>query len=145
MARDDVPASFKAQLRRCPSVEKDGSVVSRPDRECVAFSPQREFSGLWISAFEGSEYFDGARSAADLPAPEHGGGVWFETDATSKLPAHWAPKDSQVYRVRFLGREAADGKRPPGLGYGHFGMFAGMVLVDELRSIEDLGPYPPAE
>ena len=115
-------------------------IVYLGDRVCVDFEPPRIFEGLWIDAFEGSSFIAGARSLADRPAT--GESVWLTIDAESRVPARFrrARYPAQVYRVRFRGRGARDMHRRPLEGYGHLGMSAGVVLVDEMLAMESLGP-----
>ena len=110
------------------------------DRVCVDFQQPREFQGIWVNQFEGIRFVENARTLADIPTGDGIERVWFTIDEQTRMPAGWrsAPL-GRAYRVRFRGRAAQDMHRKPLDGYGHFGMSAGLVLVDELFEIEDLG------
>ena len=123
--------------------------VYRGDRACVAFDDARSYEGVWVYQFEGSRFYEGATSLADLPEPDPR--VWFSTDAETQWPDAPVERSGRAYRVRFVGRQAADMDRKPLFGYGHFGASAGLVLVDRFEQLEDIGSaygdeeYGPAD
>lgn len=124
-------------------------VEYKGDRACIGFQPPREFSGIWVNHFEGSEFIEGGTSLADVPrgARER---VWLDMENSKWASDDWRREYGHVYRVRFSGRAALDMHRKPGFapnrteppGYGHFGMSNGLVMVDALLEFEDLGEAP---
>ncbi len=93
--------------------------------------------GVWVDALEGQSFRGGATTTDDVP--ERRVNVWlqFQPAARSKLPRQEG--SGHAYRIRFLGRKAKDMQRQPLDGYGHFAQSAGLVIVDRLIGIEDLG------
>ena len=72
------------------------------DRHCYQFDAQRGFTGIWANAFEGSLFFAGARSTADVRPPyTH---IWLTTDEMTKLPSGTILKDGHAYLMNFIGR-----------------------------------------
>jgi hypothetical protein len=102
------------------------------DRACIDFKPARLYHGVFVDNFEGQSYYDGAASLADIKGRHDK--VWFSTDGRTRLSVSIPGPRYQggIYRVTFLGREAKNMNREPLQGYGHFGMSAGVVLVDDL-------------
>jgi hypothetical protein len=118
---------------------RDASMlIPRPERgPCVLFQPRRRMHGVWVDAFEGQSFREGAGTTYDVP--ERRGNVWiqFQAAARAKLPRQEG--SGHAYRIRFLGRKAKDMQRQSLDGYGHFGLSAGLIIVDRLIQIEDLG------
>lgn len=105
----------------------------------AALAPQpREFSGVWLNRFEGSSFHEGAR---DLKAArDDRQSIWLSmTDEAAAAPG-FHPLPNHAYRLRFTGRAARDMKARPPFGYGHMGMSAGLVVVDQVAEAVDLGP-----
>ncbi len=116
------------------------SLVYRGDRICVDTDLPRIYEGVWIDEFEGQSFAEGATTRADLdPAALR---PWFNTEEA--LKQFTKPRGSkglwygQLYRVRFVGRQAVDMNRQPSRGYGHFSLYPGLVILDEMLSIEPL-------
>ena len=120
------------------------------DRKCLEFEEPREMSGVWVNDFEGSAFYEGARSWAELEssAPRSGRAPWFEIDEATVLPKSFRRRYYHAYRITFVGRRAKP--RPPGPpgippppggwgGFGHMGMSASMILADRVIRSEDLG------
>ena len=115
-------------------------MVYRGDRICVDTDLPRTYEGVWIDEFEGQSFVEGATTRADLnPAALL---PWFNTKEALKPFAK--PRGSkglwygQLYKVRFVGRQAVDMNRRPLRGYGHFNLRPGLVILDEMLSIEPL-------
>ncbi|MFV3126138.1 hypothetical protein [Niveispirillum sp. KHB5.9] len=108
------------------------------DRKCVEFDEPREFTGIWINAFESSRFNEGATSLAE--AGERKPLVWLSLDDQSIRPAGFRVKLGHAYRLTMIARSAKDMNRQPLEGYGHFGMWPGLVLVERITAWEDLGP-----
>lgn len=110
------------------------------DRSCVPLEPPSEQDGLWINAFEGQRFIPDGTKPADVKRRD--AGIWFNMHEllTPDLPVR--PLTGHVYRVRFVGRMATDMNRKPLDGYGHMSMSPGLVVVDRMIAMEDLGPLP---
>jgi hypothetical protein len=107
------------------------------DRACLSFDPPRTIEGVWINQFEGSEFFEGARDLSDVGKRRES--VWFRHDEQSTGLARVA--GGHAYRIRFLGRNVKDMHRRACFnGYGHMGCSEGLVLVDSVLELTDLGP-----
>lgn len=107
------------------------------DRKCVEFDEPREFTGIWINGFESSAFHEGAAGLADAKAAKPL--VWFSMDELSIRPAGFRVKLGHAYRLTMIARPAKDMNRKPIEGYGHFGMWPGLVLVERITAWEDLG------
>lgn len=130
------------QRPRCAIEVGEGSrkvFQYRGDRVCVDFDEPRIFEGIWIDEFEGQAFVEGATRRADLkPGTRH---PWFNTYEALKpftKPTGSSSTRRQLYKVRFVGRQAADMDRQALQGYGHFNMSPGLLLLDEMLSIEPL-------
>lgn len=120
------------------------------DRRCLAFEPARTMTGVWVNDFEGSAFYEGARSWAELEAGVRQRPPWFEIDDATVLPSTFRRRYYHAYRITFVGRQAKPRPRdargsPPGMpeppgGFGHLGMSTSMVLADRVIRSEDLGP-----
>ena len=108
------------------------------------FQPTREFSGIWINEFEGSRFIENGRSLADVPGWHEGEQVWLDMEHSRWADNNWRRYPGHVYRVRFRGRAACDMHRETAMmgGYGHLGMSNGLVVVDYLYELDDLGEAP---
>lgn len=136
-------ALMSTQPRDCFAKEiMNGVSVLRylGDRKCIDFQPPRIFHGVYVDEFEGQAYYDGATSIEEIR--RRGDNVWFSVDDETRFSAHFKGRGfrSPAYLVTFRGREATDMDREPLKGYGHMGMSAGVVLVDELIEAKPLGP-----
>jgi hypothetical protein len=129
---------------RCWTQTRSGAykmMTYKGDRACVALAPSSQFEGLWVDAFEGSAFYVDALSVDELGKRKDA--VWLTIDGKSRVPAWFKPvMNRHVYRLRFLGRAARDMNRPPLEGYGHLGMSPGLILVDDMLQMRDLGPLP---
>ncbi len=109
------------------------------DRKCVPLREPRTYEGVWINDFEGSRFAENTTDANEVLAQSNR--IWFNPyDTLVPLPANFRAYYGHVYRVRFVGREAVDMKRKGLEGYGHFGMSEGLILADQMISIEDITP-----
>jgi hypothetical protein len=116
------------------------TLVYRGDRICVDTDLPRIYEGIWIDEFEGQSFLEGATTRAELdPAARR---PWFNTEEA--LKPFTKPDGSKglwygrLYKVRFIGRQAIDMNRRPSRGYGHFRLYPGLVILDEMLSIEPL-------
>jgi len=110
------------------------------DRACVDFGPVRTIEGIWVNAFEGSSFHEGARTLDDVRGRPHT--TWLTFDDASVKPPGLKPLQHppHAHRLTFVGRTAKDMHRKPLEGYGHFGMSPGVALVDRVTEWRDLGP-----
>lgn len=128
---------------RCFHLERGGGgvpiMVYIGDRACVDLEPPREISGVWIHQFEGSVFIEGATTREE--AVKTRASTWLTTDEQTVFPKNFPgnPLEAHAYRVTFVGRFAKDMRRKPLEGYGHFGMYPGLVLMDRMTAWEDLG------
>ena len=119
--------------------EVNGSrvLVRKPMEDCYQMLPAQRYQGIWLDAFEGSEFFEGAKDARDVEAEmtrrtaslELVVGVWVNWPAT---PASTSDTDSQsghLFAVEFIGRRTEHAGR-----FGHFGMFQHEMVVDQIIS-----------
>lgn len=104
---------------------------------CVAFQPTKVMQGVWIDAFEGQSFHAGSNTLKNIKQRYEGVWISFRPPARKRLPRQEG--SGHAYRIRFLGRMAQDMHRQRLDGYGHFAMSAGLVVVDRLMEIEDLG------
>ncbi|MFD1035137.1 hypothetical protein ACFQ15_10785 [Sphingomonas hankookensis] len=116
------------------------SLVYRGDRICVDTDLPRIYEGVWIDEFEGQSFAEGATTRPDLdPAVLR---PWFNT--REALKPFTKPRGSKglwygrLYKVRFVGRQAVKKKGRSNPGYDHFRLYPGLVILDEMLSIEPL-------
>ena len=147
-----VPQATLPPVRAASCYQREtrgGTIVPRyiGDRHCVAFGPPIVMQGIWLRAFEGSEFHEGAHERADIRTSD--GVPWFNTDEPLKPFADPATIEhryaGRLYLVRLVGRRSVVQDRPPMEGFGHMGGSPSLVLLDEMLSIEDLGPLRPAQ
>lgn len=117
-------------------------------RACIPLKPRRVYEGVWYDTFEGQEFFDRALTAAGISAPHSR--VWLEIDRSAALDLANLPervpeiRTPRSYRVRFVGAETlnmnCDERGSSGWSscYGHDGAFPGMVVVEQMLSIDAL-------
>jgi hypothetical protein len=111
------------------------------DRACIQFGPARVIEGVWFNQFEQSRFFEGARNLAE--AAKRDDLVWLTIDGKSRSPAGLKQPTYHAYYIRFVGRSALDMHRQNGNGYGHMGLSEGLVLVDRIVQVVDLGFVSP--
>lgn len=115
------------------------------DRACVAFEPPRVMEGTWLVDVESSTFYD--RSPARSGAKADSTTSWFNPNEPLRPFVNPArnvdANQGRLYRVRFIGRRSAP--RDPRIfqGFGHMGGSRSLVLLDEMLSIEDMGPLRP--
>jgi|GEM_PF-4216399 len=115
------------------------------DRTCVVFEPPRVMEGTWLVDVESSTFYD--RSPARSGAKADSCISWFSPNEPLKPFVNPArnvdANQGRLYRVRFIGRRSAP--RDPRIfqGVGHMGGSRSLVLLDEMLSIEDMGPLRP--
>ena len=102
-------------------------------------SEVREISGTWKNEFEGSEFFaDGLQ----VPQDEHNKHrVWLHVDDQTIVPNDFRPDLGGTYRLKIQACSAPTRQfRDRAGGYGHFGLFSGLIVVDEVLEWEVLTP-----
>jgi len=110
------------------------------DRACVDFGPVRTIEGIWVNAFEGSSFHEGAGTLDDVRGRPHTTWLTFDDDSVKPPGLRPTQHPPHAHRLTFVGRTAKDMQRKPLEGYGHFGMSPGLVLVDRVTEWRDLGP-----
>ena len=110
-----------------PCTFKIGSDVTarKPDSECYKLAPPQRLSGVWVNAFEGSEFYPGA--TAEPPAQARG--LWLEFEHREPLLVAWRSKDptAAVLALDLIGRRTLVRGR-----YGHMGGWAEEIVVDRV-------------
>ncbi|MBD8677514.1 hypothetical protein [Sphingomonas sp. CFBP 13720] len=109
------------------------------DRNAIRYTDEREWDGVWINDFEGSEFIEGATSLAGLR--RNVARAWFDDrdraafDGTEFVPGPFG----KAYRIRFIGRRSIDA--PPGsrCGFGHMGMSTATIVATRITAMEPLG------
>ncbi len=107
------------------------------DRKCVELREPETLHGIWINQFEGSVFHEGVYDVAKALAVRST--VWLSMDDQTVKPVGFVPARGHAYQFTVIARKAKDMNRPALEGYGHFGMSAGLVLVDEVVAWKDLG------
>jgi hypothetical protein len=131
----------QAPSHRCWAEESHNGIkvrVYKGDRICVDLAPATEMEGVWVNDFEGSAFYEGARSIADVRGREST--VWFTIHQETVLPRAFTKHYGLAYRVKIVGRKARDMNREPLEGFGHMGMSRGLVVVDRIVRADLLGP-----
>ena len=124
---------------RCYRVDED-TWHYRGDRSCHDFGEPRRTSGIWLSEFEGSQFYPDIERLDDLPTTiPWEDGIWLSFDdqtvRTENFPKRrWEP--DAYFRIDFIGRRAVRRAESNSGGFGHMGMFHELILVDEVLSIE---------
>lgn len=114
-------------------VDKEGRYLgSIPTDQCFKMLPAQRMRGVWIDAFEGSQFFPGRTTA-----PGGRGGrpsIWLDTSRV-KLPNGYAHgrRNGRAVLIDFIGRRTR--YRAPS---GHMGMFDYEIIVDRVISAREL-------
>lgn len=121
-----------------PTVPAPGSDETGCDRNAIRYTPEREWTGVWVNHFEGSRFFDGATSADKLDWRPPG--TWFEDRGNIALTS--VPMEDRgygkAYRIRFIGRRTIDALRGSRCGFGHMGSAGAEIVPTRIISIERL-------
>jgi hypothetical protein len=136
-------ASDQARARRkdpndlpCTKYGVDGhnTVSSVPTDQCYKMLPATRMRGIWIDAFEGSQFYPDRStlpSNRDRARPM----FWLELER-GQLPRQFRLRaNRRVMLVEFIGRRTK--YRAPS---GHFGMFDYEIIVDRVISARELPP-----
>ncbi|OYQ35534.1 hypothetical protein CHU95_07345 [Niveispirillum lacus] len=107
------------------------------DRRCVDLREPETIGGIWINRFEGSVFHEDVDAVSTALAVRST--VWLSMDDQTVKPRDFVPAQGHAYQLTLVARKAKDMRRPLLEGYGHFGAFAGLVLVDEVVAWKDLG------
>ncbi len=109
------------------------------DRSAIRYTDEREWDGVWINDFEGSEFIEGATSLAGLRRKV--ARAWFDDrDRAAFNDTGFVPGPfGKVYRIRFTGRRSIDA--PPGsrCAFGHMGMSTATIIATRITAMEPLG------
>ncbi len=138
-------APLPPRLDHCYRTERQGDEVVEVyvgDRACVPLKAPLIYDGIWIDEFEGQNFVEGATSVRTLNRDQST--PWFATDDPVEPFVKPAPLNKaarfgrNLYRVRFIRRQAIDMHRKPPFGYGHMGSSEGLILLDKMLSIAPL-------
>lgn len=137
----------EAIIHRCGggNLDRAGDALNADPASCIPFAPSHVMSGVWVSGFEFSAFYEGANTYTDVVADEGAiidGDTWFSPvggaeDALGSLPSI---DDGMAFRVEFIGRKSlCDGE------YGHMGNASREVIANHFLSIQPLKVLTPAE
>ncbi len=108
-----------------------------PFSQCFKFGKPRRWTGLWINAFEGSQFCT-IPYRKTCPPPGEGSYndmIWLTFSAQPSIQDRL--RSGGVYQVDFIGR------RSDGAGnFGQFGMYRNEVIVDRMISMKEVRPPP---
>ena len=115
-----------------------GTRPSNPrDRDNYEWHEEREFEGVWVNEFEGSSFYEGVEHAEMVDLEDRQ--LWLRIDSQTALPPDF-PQTGQMYRITMRACSASKRLRSRGRGYGHFGLWQGMVVAEEIVEWELIGP-----
>ncbi len=109
------------------------------DRSAIRYTDEREWDGVWINDFEGSQFIEGATSLAGLRrnAP------WVSFDDRDRAAFDGTGLGvgsyGKAYRIRFIGRPSIDAPTGSRCGFGHMGMSAATIVATRITAMEPLG------
>lgn len=136
------PAAEAWNMSACFVPQANGGISALAyigDRACVPLGPATEMDGVWLNAFEGSKFIANKSDIGDRPAGIPA--VWLTVDEKTVWPSGSnSATRNRAYRIKFVGRYAKDMNRRPSEGYGHLSMSPGLVMVDRVLEIVDIGP-----
>lgn len=141
------PSSVDPQCRGEAQSGGMAHAVRGPDRDCRRFRAPRSYEGVWIDAFEGARFVEGARDydeARRRPASDPMV-YWLDIDAKSDVAKAVPRRYGTAYHVRLIAREMlpeAQRSRFSLPGFGHMGMWYRSILVDKIRSAEVIRAAP---
>ncbi|KQM57278.1 MULTISPECIES: hypothetical protein [unclassified Sphingomonas] len=114
----------------------------RCDRSAIRYTPEREWSGIWVNHFEGSQFFEGKTGVAAIDWRQRG--VWFDDRdnmaLTSVAMEHRG--SGKAYRIRFLGHRTIDEPEGYRCGFGHMGSSIAEIVPTRILSIVPLEDRP---
>lgn len=115
-----------------------GTRPSNPrDRDNYEWHEEREFEGVWANEFEGSSFYEGVDNAELVDLEDRQ--LWLSIDSQTTLPPDFRPQSGQMYRITMRACSASKRLRSRGRGYGHFGLWQGMVVANEIVAWEHIG------
>jgi hypothetical protein len=122
-----------AVLERC-SRQIGNTIESIRTDACFPFSEPRKFGGVWISGFEDSSFWLGAKKYSRDGMRQ---ASWLSLNTGSAKSVGAQDGSGQLFRIEFLGRRSlCDGH------YGHMGMWPSEIIVDQVISATPLkSPY----
>lgn len=108
------------------------------DRTAIRYTLEREWAGVWVNHFEGSQFFEGATSTVNLDWRHRG--TWFEDRGNLALTS--VPLNDRgygkAYRIRFLGHRTIDAPAGYRCGFGHMGSTDAEIIPTRILAIERL-------
>ncbi|WP_326524519.1 hypothetical protein [Sphingomonas sp.] len=117
-------------MKRC--ARRQGGAFEEAYRQCIGYSAPRVFTGIYLDAFEGQQFIEGA--ATDPPYIEPDRKIWMNvallpaTDRIRQVQELQADA-TQIWTVEFVGRVST----APGF-FGHMGVYDGEVIADRIIS-----------
>ena len=128
----------------------DGIVVYGriPAEQCYRLLPARRYKGIWLDEFEGSRFFEGASTPAEvksryraLRGRQGRGAEWlnFSQSLEPSLRRRHDNDHSTMFLIDFVGRRAAYKGR-----YGHMGVYDSLMIVDKVNDAEFIYLSPSA-
>lgn len=110
--------------------------VPKPAEQCYKMQPPKHYRGIWLDQFEGSLFFEGATSAADvkaryrkLLAGRFSDKEWldFAEMLERRLYRDRDFAHARMFAIEFVGRRTAYKGR-----YGHMGNSDSLMIVDRI-------------
>lgn len=139
-------ASFEAQIERCGqgSVAKAAEAYTRDPSLCVPFSEPTLLTGIWVSGFEDSDFYEGASSYSEVAEATDSVGeqTWFSTagKADEALLALPSITYGTAFKVEIIGQKSlCEGE------YGHAGLSSREVVARHFLSIRPIQIIIPPE
>jgi hypothetical protein len=112
--------------------------TSLPTDQCYRMSEPQRMKGVWIDAFEGSQFLPGARDTSQAEIEPDG--IWLDVE-TNRIPGLFQTSLTaglRAFEIEFIGRQTATAGQ-----YGHLGGSRHEIIVDRLISARpvDVAPY----
>lgn len=122
--------------------------VSRgPNCDCRRFRATRSYEGVWIDAFEGSQFVEGAQTydeARRRPASDQAV-YWLDIDGESDVAKVIPRRYGTAYRIRLIAKEMLSEAQRSQFslpGFGHMSMWHRSLLVDQVQAAEVIRTPP---
>lgn len=128
--------SDEAVIARCGhgDISRAAVLLSEDATKCLPFSAPEKIDGIWFTAFELSNFYEGAKTLSDLPSGDlTQNSTWFSStpSATRKLPElHF---ESEAFRLEIMGRRSLCRG-----AYGHLGYASKEVIATDVLNVTPL-------
>jgi hypothetical protein len=140
LERADISAEEENLLMHDPCARKEHERWHRSEGHCIAMMPPQRLKGIWIKAFEVTDFVPRATTLAEAASPEsYRHELEIDEARVERLtgPIRGAP-GGVGYALEFVGRRARDPYWVDCQGKPEF-----HVIVDDVLSARFLGPVPP--